>query len=240
MVNRSLWLFSFCLFVSPFAWAQQEKPPAPFTFQPGQSVYVVAVRHNTPMTPEIWKELVQNSRSTGASAYSAAAGSPDPTGRATLERTLPERPTLDRTAEPMLLPNRPADTALSKAIIDALRKQKKFKLADAAEQADVVLLVQGEYIAARNQQFSGRGGGQGSVTVFNGNPDSGEAAEGNQLIKVQAWAIPATLYRPANDRLPDNAETVRWRGHLTGSMQGGFYAPSVESFIKKFHKETLK
>ena len=236
MVKRSLWLFSFCLFVSPFAsslaGAQQEKPPAPFTFQPGQSVYVVAVRHNTPMTPEVWKELRQNSRSRGATASSTTSGSQDPGGRATLERTLPERPTLDRTAEPMLLLNRPADQALTKAVTDVLRKQKKFKLVDAVEQADFVLLVQGEYVASQQQRFSGNGDSRGSVGVFNGNPDSGEATEGNQLVRIQARAIPATLYRQANQRLPDNAETVRWRGHLAGSLEEGFTAPSIESFAR--------
>ena len=239
MVKRSLLLFSFCLFVSSFAQAQQEKPPAPFTFQPGQSVYVVAVRHNTPMTPDLWQDLVKNSGGPGAHASSADAGSPDPSGRATLERTLPERPTLDRKTEPMLPLNRPADEALSKTVTDALRKQKKFKVVDTAEQADFVLLVQGEYIAALQQSYS-QGGGSGSVSVFSGNPDGGEATQGNQLVRIQAVAIPATIFQKADKRLPDNAETVRWRGHQTGSMQGRFYAPSIESLIKKFHKEALK
>lgn len=237
MPKQMMLLISFCLLTSVSALAQQDANPAPFTFKSGQSVYVVAVKHNSPMTRDLWVELNRSlPQNKNVVSRPATAGSADPTGRATLDRALSERPTLD-SAEPSLPLNEPADETVKGKVSEALRQQKKFNVVDSIEQADLVLFVQGEYTSFF-QQHTGNGG---FIVMSKGNDSEADAAS-SKLVRLQMAAIPATAYRQAKKLLPDNAETVRWRGHIAGRVLPGaaFEDPSIEALVKQFQKDALK
>lgn len=250
MCQRLLLRLTVCLLptllLTLSASAQQAAQPAPFDFKPGQTVYIVAVRHRAPMSRDYWLEVNQDlPKGRVMQGGPPDPRTPDPNGRATLERAPNERATLDGAdgratldgPQAVLSFSEPPDEAVKLQASELLQRQKKFKVVDTPAQADFVLLLQGEY-AAHFQQHSPRG----SIVIMGMGADRSEESAATQLVKLNAVAIPATLFRQAQRFLPDNAETVRWRGRAVGRMRerANFEAPSIENLLKQFQKEVLK
>ncbi|MBO0721532.1 MAG: hypothetical protein J2P41_11965, partial [Blastocatellia bacterium] len=126
---------------------------------------------------------------------------------------------------PFILPNEGSDEDLRERIEEQFRKQKKFRLVDTPEQADIVFLVQGDYI------FSF---GPGS------HPDNENGP--NALARLKAVAITASTYRERPSKMLKKLDTAPWRGEEVGSINydANFEEASAEKLIKRFHKEALK
>jgi hypothetical protein len=203
----------------------QERPDV---FRSDQSVFILAWKKRGYYDRDLMDQLHRNTsrKSRGQVAREADAIS----GRITLGRTRLERVTLDRPA-PFILPNGGSDEDLQEKIEEQFRKQKKFKLVDAAEQADIVFLVQGDYIFSFGPRSSdGR--------VAPANDENGPDA----LARLKAVAITAATYRDRPSKMIRKLDSAPWRGEEVGEINydATFAEASAEKLVKRFHKEALK
>lgn len=118
-------------------------------------------------------------------------------------------------------------------IEEQFKRQKRLRLVDSAEKADVVFLVQGEYIFHGLTRIAGGGASFTSAVDENGP---------NALARLKAVAIPASEYQDRPSRLLKLLEIAPWRGEEIGAQNydATFEEASAEKLIKRFHKEALK
>ncbi|MCI0664062.1 MAG: hypothetical protein L0220_23650 [Acidobacteria bacterium] len=147
-----------------------------------------------------------------------------------------DRPTLNRPT-PFIVPGGDADEDLKLIIEDQFKKQKQFRIVDSAEKADIVYLVQGEYIFAFERRVPG---GRNSVDIRR----VGVEGEADTLARLKAIAIPASAYRerPSKNNMKQMMDKAVWRGEETGAVyfNATFDEASAKNLIKRFHKEALK
>jgi len=216
---RFITVLLFLLLAGDLAARAQQKAEI---FKSDQAVYVLAWKkrgyYDRDLMDQLHRNTSQKSRNQISKQAEAIAG------RLTLGNTRMERTTLDRPA-PFILPNEGSDENLREKIEEQFRKHKKFRLVDAPEQADIVFLVQGDYI------FSF---GPGS----HANEDSGPDA----LARLKAVAITASTYRDRPSKMLKKLDTAPWRGEEVGvvNYDASFNEASAEKLIKRFHKEALK
>jgi hypothetical protein len=204
----------------------QERPDI---FRSDQSVFILAWKkrgyYDRDLMDQLHRNTSQKSRNQVAKDVDAISG------RITLGRSRAERVVLDRPA-PFILPGGGSDEDLREKIEEQFRKQKKFKLVDAAEQADIVFLVQGDYIFSFGPRSSD-GGSSNPASDENG-PDA--------LARLKAVAITAATYRDRPSKMIRKLDSAPWRGEEVGEVNydASFEEASAEKLVKRFHKEALK
>jgi hypothetical protein len=254
-VGLCIWSWCCALTVT----AQQPPAPEAITFQPDQSVYVVAVDFrpgsgSVRWMPTTWREPILDcarmARVDLSKANPLGLRFPSPghrpdhrpghrpdhrqDDRPMLDRPLPERPTLDR--DP---PDRPADqlsksSLLAKrAVEQVFQKQKKFRIADSAEGADFVFWVEVRYVPPRTPGgvFMGRGDGT-SYDVRND-----RIVENTHLMGAFALVVSPQLYRQKGNQHQALLDGSIWRGITVGVGQE---EASLLELVKCFHEEALK
>jgi hypothetical protein len=203
----------------------QEKPDI---FRSDQSVFILAWKKRGYYDRDLMDQLHRN---TSQKSRDQIARDADViSGRITLGRSRAERVVLDRPV-PFILPGGGSDEDLREKIGEQFRKQKKFKLVDTVEQADIVFLVQGDYV------FSfGLGSSDGSSS----NPASDENGP-NALARLKAVAITAATYRDRPSRMIRKLDSAPWRGEEVGEVKydATFEEASAEKLVKRFHQEAL-
>jgi hypothetical protein len=220
--------FSFALFflISGSLTLSAQQWPVTRNVTKNQAIYIVAVKKNGHSDPELMLEL---HRRLSKGVRAQAARRIDSTSQT-------ERQTLTRPT-PFIVPGGDADENLKLVIEDHFRKQKQFRIVDQAEKADVVFIVQGEYIFAFERRVPG---GRSSVDIRR----VGANGEADTLARLKAIAIPAMAYRerPSKNNMKQMMENAIWRGEETGAVyfNATFDEASPKNLIKRFHKETLK
>jgi hypothetical protein len=213
------------LIVAGQATYAQEKPDI---FRSDQSVFIVVWKkrgyYDRDLVDQLHRNASQKSRNRVARQVDAISG------RITLGGSRAERVILDRPA-PFILPGGGSDEDLQGRIEEQFRKQKKFKLVDTAEQADIVFLVQGDYIFNFGPRSSD--GVVRSASDENG-PDA--------LARLKAVAITAATYRDRPSKMIRKLDSAPWRGEEVGEINydATFEEASAEKLVKRFHKEALK
>jgi hypothetical protein len=191
-----------------------------------QAIYIVAAKKNGHSDPEL---MLQLHRRLSKGTRTQAEKRFDSTNQ-TERRTL-NRPT------PFIVPGGDADEDLKLIIEDQFKKQKQFRIVDSAEKADLVYLVQGEYIFAFERRVPG---GRNSVDIRR----VGANGEADTLARLKAIAIPASAYRerPSKSNMKQMIDQAVWRGEETGAVyfNATFDEASAKNLIKRFHKEVLK
>lgn len=229
-------LTSLFLLVIP-AIAQEKHTTAEFHFQPGQSVYVVAVRVDPAVDHSYWAQLSRRQ----PPARPPVILTPDGgiRSRPTLERTTPERATLDREAPTRrLLP--PADLPLKQQIEEVVRQEKTFRLADNIESADFIFFAQGEYLFhMRITSPDGRGA---SSVLRAGDDASGDTPRSEARTRVLGAAVPAAAYREWQSGVRQLLDKGKWQGEDWGAQgqRATFEEASAKKLTQRFHKEALK
>jgi hypothetical protein len=221
LFSRSLFFLVFCcLTLSAQQWS------ATRSITKNQAIYIVAVKKNGHSDPEL---ILQLHRRLSKGVRAQAERRIDSTSQT-------ERQTLNRPT-PFIVPGLDADEDLKLIIEDQFTKQKQLRIVDSAEKADVVFLIQGEYIFAFERRVSG---GRNSVDIRR----VGIEGEADTLARLKAIAIPASAYRerPSKNNMKQMLEKAAWRGEETGAIyfNATFDEASVKNLIKRFHKETLK
>ncbi len=203
----------------------QEKPDI---FRSDQSVFILAWKKRGYYDRDLMDQLHRHSSKKSRNQIATQADAIS--GRLTLGNTRMERVILDRPA-PFILPGGGSDEELLEKIVEQFRKQKKLKLVDAAEQADIVFLVQGDYIFSFGSKSS-----DGAITPAN--DDNGP----NALARLKAVAITAATYRDRPSKMLRKLDTAPWRGEEVGEVNydATFEEASAEKLVKRFHKEALK
>lgn len=217
----------------------QEKPPvSEFQFAANQSVYVIAVKSPAPIDRSTWEKLNRNLPKRNQS--SSFPSNNDSSGRATLQRTQPERQTLERN-EPTRRVLPPPEPQLKKMIEEEFLKQKKFKLAESPETADLILFAHGEYIysfAATADR------GRGTVIIATSGGGDGNTADLNTLARLSVAAIAASDYRQWQSDVAHLFEKAKWQEEVWGEFrrEGNkpFDEPSAQKLVQQFHKQALK
>jgi hypothetical protein len=203
----------------------QERPDI---FRSEQSVFILAWKKRGYYDRDLMDQLHRNAsqKSRDQIARQADAIADRMMDRLTLGRTRAERVVLDRPA-PFILPAGGSDEDLREKIEEQFRKQKKFKLVAAAEEADIVFLVQGDYIFSFGPSSS--------------NPASDENGP-NALARLKAVAITAATYRDRPSKMLRKLDSAPWRGEEVGEVKydATFEEASTEKLVKRFHKEALK
>jgi hypothetical protein len=198
------------------------------TFRSDQSVFILAWKkrgyYDRDLMDQLHRNKSQKDRDQIARAADAISG--QITDRLTLGRTRAGRVVLDRPA-PFILPAGGSDEDLQEKIGEQFRKQKKFKLVDAVEEADIVFLVQGDYIFSFGPRSS--------------NPADDENGP-DALARLKAVAITAATYRDRPSRMIRQLDSAPWRGEEVGEVNydATFEEASAEKLVKRFHKEALK
>jgi hypothetical protein len=215
----------FILVITGQAAYAQEKPG---TFRNDQSVFILAWKKRGYYDRDLMDQLHRNTSQKSRDRISRDADviSGQITDRLTLGRTRADRVVLDRPA-PFILPAGGSDEDLREKIEEQFRKQKKFKLVDAVEDADIVFLVQGDYIFSfgpRSSDPAGDGNG----------PDA--------LARLKAVAITVATYRDRPSKMIRKLDSAPWRGQEVGEINydATFEEASAEKLVKRFHKEALK
>jgi hypothetical protein len=215
----------FILVITGQAASAQEKPEV---FRSEQSVFILAWKkrgyYDRDLMDQLHRNTSQKTRDQVASQADAISG------RITLGRSRMERVTLDRPA-PFILPSGGSDEDLQEKIEEQFRKQKKFKLVDAVEQADIVFLVQGDYVF----NFGPRSSDKGATPA---NDENGPDA----LARLKAVAITAATYRDRPSKMLRKLDNAPWRGVEVGEVNydASYEEASHEKLVKRFHKEALK
>jgi hypothetical protein len=221
----SLLFFLMVLVIGGQAAYAQEKPDI---FRSDQSVFILAWKKRGYYDRDLMDQLHRKSsqKSRNQIAREADAIADRMTDRLTLGRSRAERVVLDRPA-PFILPAGGSDEDLREKIEEQFRKQKKFKLVAAAEEADIVFLVQGDYIFSFGPRSS--------------NPASDENGP-DALARLKAVAITATTYRDRPSKMLRKLDNAPWRGEEVGEVNydATFEEASAEKLVKRFHKEALK
>jgi hypothetical protein len=215
----------FILAITGQAADAQERPDI---FTSDQSVFILAWKKRGYYDLDLMDQLHRNTsqKSRNQVAKDVDAISDRLTNRITLGGSRAARVVLDRPA-PFILPAGGSDEDLRGKIEEQFRKQKKFKLVDAAEQADIVFLVQGDYI-------------------FSFGPRSSEPASDENgpdaLARLKAVAITAATYRDRPSKMLRKLDSAPWRGEEVGEVNydATFEEASPEKLVKRFHKEALK
>jgi hypothetical protein len=215
----SLLLFLMVTGMGGAAYAQER----PETFKNDQSVFIMAWKkrgyYDRDLMDQLHKNSSQKSRNQIAKQADAIAG------RLTLGNSRMERATLDRPA-PFILPAGGSDDDLREKIEEQFIKQKRFKLVAAPEEADIVFLVQGDYIFSFGPRSS----------------DVNDASGPDALARLKAVAIKASTYRDRPSKMLRKLDTAPWRGEEVGvvNYDATFDEASAEKLVKRFHKEALK
>jgi hypothetical protein len=202
-------------------------------FRSDQSVFILAWKkrgyYDRDLMDQLHRGTSQKSRNQIAKELDAISG--QISDRITLGRSRAERVVLDRPA-PFILPGGGSDEDLREKIQEQFRKQKKFKLVDAVEQADIVFLVQGDYIFSFGPRFSDRG--SSSPASDENGPDA--------LARLKAVAVTAATYRDRPSKMIRKLDSAPWRGEEVGEINynATFEEASAEKLVKRFHKEALK
>jgi hypothetical protein len=208
----------------------QERPDI---FRSDQSVFILAWKkrgyYDRDLMDQLHRGTSQKSRNQIAKELDAISG--QISDRITLGRSRAERVVLDRPA-PFILPGGGSDEDLREKIEEQFRKQKKFKLVDSVEQADIVFLVQGDYIFSFGPRFSDRG--SSSPASDENGPDA--------LARLKAVAVTAATYRDRPSKMIRKLDSAPWRGEEVGEINynATFEEASAEKLVKRFHKEALK
>jgi hypothetical protein len=196
-------------------------------FKSDQSVFILAWKkrgyYDRDLMDQLHRNTSQKSRNQITKQAEAIAG------RLTLGNSRMERTVLDRPA-PFILPGGGSDEELRVKIEEQFRRQKRFKLVEAPEQADIVFLVQGDYIFSFGPKSSERS----SSLSDDGGPDA--------LARLKAVAITATTYRDRPSKMLRKLDAAPWRGEEVGAVNydATFDEASAEKLVKRFHKEALK
>jgi hypothetical protein len=198
----------------------QERP----AFRSNQSIFILAWKKRGYYDRDLMDQLHRNTSQKKRDQIGRDADMIS--GRLTLGRTRADRVILDRPA-PFILPAGGSDEDLREKIGEQFRKQKKFRLVDALEEADIVFLVQGDYIFSFGPRSS-------APTGDDNGPDA--------LARLKAVAITAATYRERPSRMLRKLEDAPWRGEEVGEINydASFEEASAEKLVKRFHKEALK
>jgi hypothetical protein len=219
-------LFSFLLVFPVVAHLPAYAQDKHEVFKSEQSVFILAWKKRGYYDRDLMDQLHRNTSQ--KSKNQIAKGAEAIAGRLTLGNSRMERTVLDRPA-PFILPGG-SDVELTERIEEQFRKQKRFKLVDAPEQADIVFLVQGDYIFS----FGPRSSERSSSVSDDGGPDA--------LARLKAVAITAATYRDRPSKMLRKLDTAPWRGEEVGAVNydATFDEASAEKLVKRFHKEALK
>jgi hypothetical protein len=196
------------------------------SFSKNQAIYVIAVKKNGHSDPELRLQLHRRLSKGVRLQAEKRIDSANQTDRQTLNRPIP-----------YIVPGGEADEDLKLIIEEHFRKLRQFRIVDAAEKADIVFIVQGEYIFAFERRVPG---GRNSLDIRR----VGAEGEADTLARLKAIAIPASAYRerPSKNNMKQMLEKAAWRGEETGAIyfNATFDEASAKNLIKRFHKETLK
>jgi hypothetical protein len=223
------------LFSAAFpALAQDKTAEREFPFLPAQSVYVIAVKSRAPRDRSVWENLNRNLPQVKIAGGAGTASDK----RATLDREVADRPTLERsTPVRRVLP--PSEPKLKKQIEDEFLKQKTFKLADSPETADFIFFASGDYFHYEAMQH-----GNGASTVIGMIGPGDDNLELNALAKLSVGVIMASDYRQWQSDLSDLLKVAKWRTEAWGEFQRKremrYEEPSLKKLIQEFHKQALK
>ncbi|MCI0337913.1 MAG: hypothetical protein L0226_10070 [Acidobacteria bacterium] len=226
--KQILGLIQSLLIITLAGYAQQRSETD--AFRSDQSVFIVTWKKRGYYDRDLMEKLHRN-LSERARVQSSRQDNLN-TGRPMLDRSHSERKTLDRPT-PFILPGGGSDEELKMKVEEQFRKQKRLRLVDSAEKADLVFLVQGEYIFRAITRVTGGGG---SFAI------AGEENGPNALARLKAVAVPASDYQDRPSRLLKLMEIAPWRGEEIGAQNydATFEEASAEKLVKRFHKEALK
>ena len=221
LFSRALFFLVFCTLT-----LSAQVGPGTGSVTKNQAIYIVAVKRNGHSDPEL---ILQLHRRLSKGVRAQAEKRLDSTSQT-------DRQTLNRPT-PFIVPGGDADEDLKLIIEEHFIKQKQFRIVDSAEKADLVFLVQGEYIFAFERRVPG---GRNSVDIRR----AGIEGEADTLARLKAIAIPASAYRerPSKNNMKLMLENAVWRGEEIGAIyfNATFDEASPKNLIKRFHKEALK
>src|SRR5689334_20131371 len=224
--------------------AQRPVTPDGFELKPDQAVYIVAIRTSDQPDSRMLRLLRQagqekTRRRADANDRPGTLNQPASiNGGALPMPSADPRPTLERsTSEPDTLIS--TDLLLKNKLEVEFKRQKKFKLVDSVEAADVVFFTISHYeshvFQAQNHSVTGAG-------------IAGEAT-GAEMMSVVAFAIPASTYRQTRKDFTELGEVAKWEGAEGGEVTidtsaGRVYhsvkEASAKDLVGKFHRDVLK
>jgi VWFA-related protein len=217
------------------AGAQAPAGSAGFQFKPDQSVYVLAVKTSTSIISEraFGERYIRNvihldcgSNPQPLSNHNSPHSFPPQDHRLTLEGS-------DVAGNPMIS----TDPLLKSSIEDAFRKEKKFKIADTADNADFVFFAFSLYPGGVKLYQSG------TVTIWDLYQDS---AYFTNLVNVLAFAASAPVFRQVRKDVLALDDAAAWHAYVWSNSlpQRGCRQSAQESaalyLVKKFQEEVLQ